>query len=86
MNNQFQPMGIDWNGTLGKMVTNTTTVAGLLTASPIYGPMGRLNGKGIIVSIAVGSALALMGKKDNDDPLLCYGEHSSITNGYHDDE
>ncbi|TVO35892.1 hypothetical protein [Vibrio algivorus] len=76
--NQFQPMPIDWNRALGKMVANTTTVAGLLTASPIYGPMGRLNGKGIIVSVAVGASLALMGKRPVTNPLLCYGDDPDV--------
>lgn len=73
--NCFKPNAIDWNGTLTSMVANTTTIAGLLTAAPIYGPMGRLNGKGIVVSVAVGATLALMGNRQSIEPTLCYGEY-----------
>ncbi|TVO39440.1 hypothetical protein [Vibrio algivorus] len=70
--NELKPRGIDWNVTLGNMIANTTTVAGLMTATPLFGPMGRLNGRGVAVSIAVGTTLALMSKREPTNPFVCY--------------
>ncbi|TVO31884.1 hypothetical protein [Vibrio algivorus] len=81
--NQLKPSAMDWNSTLGQMIANTTTVAGLMTASPIFGPMGRLTGRGVAVSIAVGTALALMGQREPANPYVCYANPQALDE-YHD--
>ncbi|WP_105901879.1 hypothetical protein [Vibrio gangliei] len=68
----------DWGNTLGQVITHTTTIAGLMTASPLFGPVGRLSGGGVMASIAIGSTMAVLGMREDRHPFLCYQEEVMV--------
>ena len=48
--------------TLGKAITGTASVAGVITAAPVFGPKGTITSSGIVVSVFVGASAALIDK------------------------
>ncbi|MCS0082956.1 hypothetical protein NDJ28_10945 [Vibrio alginolyticus] len=55
--------------TLGKAITGTASVAGVITAAPVFGPKGTITSSGIVVSVLVGTSAALIDQAMQSTPL-----------------
>ncbi len=53
---------MSWFQTVGKAVAGTASVAGILTAAPIFGAIGTITAGGFVVSVFVGATAALIDK------------------------
>ncbi|MCG9702740.1 hypothetical protein L1D19_21985 [Vibrio natriegens] len=58
---------MSWFQTVGKAVAGTASVAGILTAAPIFGAIGTITAGGFVVSAFVGATAALIDKAASDD-------------------
>ncbi|WP_348224404.1 hypothetical protein [Vibrio parahaemolyticus] len=66
--------------TLGKAIAGTASVAGVITAAPVFGPKGTITSSGIVVSVLVGTSAALFDKAVpsaySPDPMVIPNEYS----------
>lgn len=53
---------MSWYQTVGKAVAGTASVAGVITAAPVFGAIGTITAGGIVVSAFVGTSAALIDK------------------------
>lgn len=53
---------MSWYQTVGKAVAGTASVAGVITAAPVFGAVGTITAGGIVVSAFVGTSAALIDK------------------------
>ncbi|AGR00322.1 hypothetical protein [Vibrio parahaemolyticus] len=57
--------------TLGKAITGTASVAGVITAAPVFGPKGTITSSGIVVSVLVGTSAAFIDQAVQSTRLQC---------------
>ncbi|EOX4927816.1 hypothetical protein ACER1D_001567 [Vibrio alginolyticus] len=46
--------------TLGRAITRTASVAGVIASAPVFGPKGTITSSGVVVSVLVGTSAALL--------------------------
>ncbi|EGR2744658.1 hypothetical protein MYC06_002160 [Vibrio parahaemolyticus] len=68
--------------TLGKAIAGTASVAGVITAAPVFGPKGTITSSGIVVSVLVGASAALFDKA----MLSAYPPDSMVISNEYSDE
>lgn len=51
---------MSWYQTVGKAIAGTTSVAGVITAAPVFGEKGTITVGGIVVSAIIGTSAALI--------------------------
>ncbi|MGU3812832.1 hypothetical protein [Vibrio diabolicus] len=51
---------MSWYQTVGKAIAGTTSVAGVITATPVFGEKGTITPSGIVVSALIGTSAALL--------------------------
>ncbi|MHA2769921.1 hypothetical protein ACXZ7F_01370 [Vibrio harveyi] len=51
---------MSWYQTVGKAVAGTASVAGVITAAPVFGAIGTITAGGIVVSAFIGTSAALI--------------------------
>ncbi|WP_229624107.1 hypothetical protein [Vibrio parahaemolyticus] len=71
---------MSWFQTVSKATAGTASVAGVITAAPIFGAIGTITAGGIIVSAFVGTSAALIDKavesKCTPHPIVTSSEYS----------
>ncbi len=74
---------MSWYQTVGKAVAGTASVAGVITAAPVFGAIGTITAGGIVVSALVGTSAALLDKaaQSSRTPYLMV-----TSNEYSDDQ
>lgn len=58
---------MSWYHTVGKAVAGTASVAGIITAAPVFGAIGTITAAGFAVSTAIGTSAALIDKALEED-------------------
>lgn len=51
---------MSWYQTVGKALAGTASVAGVITAAPVFGAIGTITAGGIVVSALIGTSAALI--------------------------
>ncbi|WP_248281789.1 hypothetical protein, partial [Vibrio parahaemolyticus] len=74
---------MSWYQTVGKAVAGTASVAGVITAAPVFGAVGTITAGGIVVSAFVGTSAALI---DTAVQLSCPPHPVVTSNEYSDDQ
>ena len=71
---------MSWYQTVGKALAGTASIAGVITAAPIFGAIGTITAGGFIVSALVGSTAALIDKAlEDDEPEHPSPQHPLVT-------
>lgn len=74
---------MSWYQTVGKAVAGTASVAGVITAAPVFGAVGTITAGGIVVSAFVGTSAALIDKAVQSS---CTPHPMVTSNEYSDDQ
>ncbi len=74
---------MSWYQTVGKAVAGTASVAGVITAAPVFGAIGTITAGGIVVSAFVGTSAALIDKAVQSS---CPPHPMVTSNEYSDDQ
>ncbi|MCG9702742.1 hypothetical protein L1D19_21995 [Vibrio natriegens] len=81
---------MSWYQTVGKAVAATASVAGIITAAPVFGAVGTITASGFAVSAFVGTTAALIDKAVSEEqpelPPTVHPQHPLITYENYDDE
>ncbi|MFA0885303.1 hypothetical protein ACPSL3_03245 [Vibrio owensii] len=82
---------MSWYQTVGKAVAGTASIAGVITAAPVFGAIGTITAGGFMVSAFVGTTAALIDKaideeKPTPSPAVHPEHHPLITYENYDEE
>ncbi|WGW00140.1 hypothetical protein QF117_10910 [Vibrio sp. YMD68] len=81
---------MSWYVTVGKAVAATASVAGVITAAPVFGAIGTISAAGFAVSTAIGTSAALIDKALEEDrpelPDCPTHDHPLITHERYNEE
>ncbi|MFA0831566.1 hypothetical protein NHG82_20720 [Vibrio parahaemolyticus] len=82
---------MSWYQTVGKAVAGTASIAGVITAAPVFGAIGTITAGGFMVSAFVGTTAALFDKaifeeKPTPSPTMHPEHHPLITYENYDEE
>lgn len=58
---------MSWYQTVGKAVAGTASIAGVITAAPVFGAIGTITAGGFMVSAFVGTTAALIDKAIDEE-------------------
>ncbi|KFA94920.1 hypothetical protein [Vibrio sp. ER1A] len=81
---------MSWYQTVAKAVAGTASVAGIITAAPVFGAIGTITAAGFAVSTAIGTSAALIDKalEEERPPIPGYPTpyHPLVTHERYDEE
>lgn len=80
---------MSWYQTVGKAVAGTASIAGVITAAPVFGAIGTITAGGFMVSAFVGTTAALIDKAIDEEkptPMVHPEHHPLITYENYDEE